>query len=93
MYEKGMLEVWKITPCPADCVDKDQPPHAHYTSEYPDGQRYSAMDGYPPAPGVDTTPYARLPHSCDEWVIGGVDEIDALVADLLVAREQLLKED
>jgi len=25
---------------------------------------------------------ASLPHSCDEWVIGGVDEIDLLIEDL-----------
>lgn len=28
---------------------------------------------------------AYLPHSCDEWVIGGPDQIRALIADLQAA--------
>ena len=32
---------------------------------------------------------AWLPHSCDEWIVGGVEEIDALVADLLAAKAKL----
>ena len=32
-----------------------------------------------------------LPHSCDCWVIGGVEEIDLLIEDLRKAKEELLK--
>ena len=33
---------------------------------------------------------AKLPHSCDEWVVGGVEEIDLLMADLAAARTRIL---
>lgn len=33
---------------------------------------------------------AQLPHSCDEWVIGGPDEIKALIEDLQEALKELL---
>lgn len=29
-----------------------------------------------------------LPHSCDEWVIGGVDELRLLVADAMALLEE-----
>lgn len=32
---------------------------------------------------------AYLPHSCDEWIIGGLKEIDDLIADLNDARAKL----
>lgn len=32
---------------------------------------------------------AYLPHSCDEWFIGGREEVEALVADLQKALEVL----
>jgi hypothetical protein len=34
-------------------------------------------------------PFARLPHSCDEWMIGGPNEIRALIADLQEALEAM----
>lgn len=36
-------------------------------------------------------PIAVLPHSCDSWVIGGVEEIDALIEDLASARAELAR--
>lgn len=30
-----------------------------------------------------------LPHSCDEWVIGGPKEIDNLIADLTKLKKEL----
>jgi hypothetical protein len=30
-----------------------------------------------------------LPHSCDEWIIGGAKEVDALIADLEKAKPEL----
>lgn len=32
---------------------------------------------------------AQLPHSCDEWVIGGPKEIDDLIADLTELKKKL----
>jgi hypothetical protein len=34
---------------------------------------------------------AMLPHSCDEWVIGGVEEIDLMIADLQKAKKKLME--
>lgn len=33
---------------------------------------------------------AQLPHSCEEWVIGGPKEIDDLIADLTELKKKLL---
>ncbi len=35
--------------------------------------------------------WASLPHSCNDWVIGGVAEIDALISDLQQAKIVLEK--
>jgi hypothetical protein len=32
---------------------------------------------------------AYLPHSCDSWVIGGPEEIEALISDLKLAADLL----
>ncbi len=48
-------------------------------------------DGYPHfgfEPVEFEAPVAELPHSCDEWVIGGPNHIRTLIADL----EKALKE-
>ena len=34
-------------------------------------------------------PLAYLPHSCDHWVIGGPDDVRALIADLTAALEKM----
>lgn len=39
----------------------------------------------------DSGIWAHLPHSCDDWVIGGVEEINFLIADLQILREEILK--
>jgi hypothetical protein len=31
------------------------------------------------------TPFVRLPHSCDHWVIGGATEVRMMIADLEAA--------
>lgn len=36
---------------------------------------------------------AFLPHSCDEWVIGGIPEIENLIQDLQNALEQLKRKE
>lgn len=58
--------------------------------EYP----YDEWEGVHDSRGlVDNLKYiktgAYLPHSCDYWVIGGIEEINALMADLLQARHLL----
>lgn len=42
--------------------------------------------------GTDV-PTAYLPHSCDEWVIGGRAEVEAMIADLQSALVRLALED
>lgn len=32
---------------------------------------------------------AALPHSCDDWLIGGPEEIESLIHDLFAARVKL----
>lgn len=34
---------------------------------------------------------AALPHSCDEWFIGGVQEIDDLISDLIEAKKEIIE--
>lgn len=38
-----------------------------------------------------TFPFVELPHSCDAWVIGGVEQIDAMIEELRKAREEILR--
>lgn len=33
---------------------------------------------------------ATLNHQCDGWVIGGIEQIDALIEDLIAARKKLV---
>ena len=35
-------------------------------------------------------PFVRLPHSCDSWVIGSIEQIDAMIEDLQAARAELV---
>jgi len=37
----------------------------------------------------DSDVWAYLPHRCQEWVIGGIDELEALRADISDAIEKL----
>ncbi len=82
MYNKGDLRIIK-KPCESTkeedgflfCDDsyEDGWPHVHQlTSDYREND-YNLDLRYP-------TVY--LDHSCDEWVIGGVDQIKTLISDL-----------
>lgn len=76
MYKKGMIKV--IDPgCEDDliCSKYMQPGHNH--------RLYN--DDWNPGDIV-----AYLPHSCDEWVIGGISEIDIMIEDLEKAKMELL---
>lgn len=78
MYTAGEVEI--VVPCghePAkECVESGYCDVTDLRRAFWDGQRYA-------------TPQAYLPHSCDEWVIGGPDEIRALIADLQAALAKL----
>lgn len=34
-------------------------------------------------------PYVQLPHSCDGWIVGGVDEVRAMIGELQAALRKL----
>ena len=66
MYESGDLKSI-VGPCELPCEI--------FEHEHGSGQALSrSPDG--------TVPVAFLPHSCEEWVIGGVAEARALIFDL-----------
>jgi len=44
--------------------------------------------GYEDA-GRPRPPFVYLPHSCEEWIIGGPDEIKAMIADLQSALKMM----
>jgi len=35
-------------------------------------------------------PFVRLPHSCDSWVIGSIEQVDEMIEDLQAARAELV---
>jgi hypothetical protein len=47
------------------------------------------VNGYPHTVMVGGFAAAELPHSCDEWFIGGPSHIRALIADLVKALETM----
>lgn len=80
MYKKGDL---KITDEPCETTDEDGycdewGLHKHTISD----SRSNDTRRLPDA--------AYLPHSCDEWVIGWQDEIDALISDLQEIRKAVV---
>jgi hypothetical protein len=91
MYEKGLLKT--TTP---RCEETDESGHCNQ-SEYDVGHRHRVSDSrsFEPGSGVykELGPgTAYLPHSCNEWVIGGPDHIRALIEDLQSALAQLESE-
>ena len=42
--------------------------------------------------GPDTGYWAHLPHACDQWVIGGRQQVKDLIDDLAVGLEKLPEE-
>jgi hypothetical protein len=71
MYRKGKLRI--VTP-PCETADEDG--HCDHTGVH----FHSVHDSASGTEGTAGTVF--LPHSCDEWVIGGRAEIEALIADL-----------
>lgn len=37
----------------------------------------------------DTGQWVYLPHSCDKWVIGGIEQLNQLIADLQEMRKKI----
>lgn len=77
MYEKGLLKIID-PPCSTmgdeyDCFEWE---HVH-----------SLRDSRSKESNVTVAVY--LPHSCDNWVIGGPDQIQALINDLQEALTKL----
>lgn len=74
MYEKGT--VLRVTP-PCELACKDEYGYCFIETHVHTGQTAYLEDGT-----------IFLPHSCDEWVIGGPEEAQQLIADL----QQILTE-
>ena len=87
MYQSGQL---KITTPPCDEYIRDEE-IGGCDEQYLDpdhGQHFiydSSQRGTPKC-GAGTV---YLPHSCDEWVIGGAEQIRALIDDLQAALEKI----
>ncbi len=72
-YKQGDVQVW----LPGDEPTWEQPStDAREDNGYDD-------EGAPKPPCV------YLPHSCDEWVVGGPDNVRAMIADLQAALERM----
>lgn len=76
MYKKGLL---KITTPLSQCNARDEngncasykiyEDHEHYVYDSRDAIKFDAYTAF-------------LPHSCDAWVIGGPEQIKAMIEDL-----------
>lgn len=68
-YKTGDLEL--VTAATLDelygAPDLDEDPHEVYDNR---------------GSGVTYPPVVRLPHSCDSWVIGGPEQVAAMIRDL-----------
>jgi len=86
VYKKGQLQV--ITP---PCESADDDGYCDYYGEHVHAVNDSSVRSDDPL--CSRTSGVFLPHSCGDWVIGGEDEIDALVQDLIEARERVRPKD
>jgi hypothetical protein len=85
MYQKGDL---KITKMPCETMDAD----GYCDTEYDDEHTHVIGDFRGRKNYIAPELAVYLPHSCDEWVIGGVAEIELMVADLQNALSQIKSE-
>lgn len=76
-YRRGMLFVERRAERPAceDCAEGWCDAHERFP--------------FQPHEWPDHAPVAWLPHSCDEWVLGGPDEVRGLIADLQAALKRM----
>ncbi len=83
MYEKGLLKI-TIPLCAEALADEDG--FCERFDASGEEHLHEVRDSRAEEPGGVGTAY--LPHSCDEWTIGGASEIEAMIADL---QEALVK--
>lgn len=76
MYKTGML---KFLDPPCNSMDKDG-----FCDEWGEGHKHLIEDYHGCPAKFYTAPdfCVFLPHSCDEWIIGGKNEIKTLITDL-----------
>ncbi len=82
MYRKGDLKT--IDP---PCDDNYKPGYGGCDSFL--DHRHTILDHRGDDGDYTMSPCVYLPHSCEEWVIGGVEQIKDLIADLLKEWERL----
>lgn len=91
MYHPGDLKGPDLRPCrPEDRTNGWCDVHDSFVED--DGScRHGAPDTDSRGGWMETPPAAIvwLPHSSEYWIIGGVDQIDALIEDLRAWREAL----
>jgi hypothetical protein len=80
---KDHCEACQVWEC--DCHDEE------YTRRVPTDSRADEDEDGNAVP-TKTLGGAWLPHSCDEWVIGGPENIRALIADLKLALKAMERE-
>lgn len=73
-YRRGDLKLAGL------CPDEESLGHCSHELEHDDETPRDSRDNYR---GLISGAY--LPHSCDQWVIGGPEEIQALISDLRLA--------
>lgn len=79
-YKRGDVKL--IQPCPTREKSKDK----YCECEDED---HHAIYGYVNDRYVPLQSGAYLHHSCDEWVIGGLEEVEAMIGDLRQIRYSL----
>ena len=74
MYEKGCL---KLLDPPCGTMDAEG-----WCEEWHENHTHTVTDSRGGGTFITPEICAFLPHSCDEWVIGGEKEIEMLIEDL-----------
>jgi hypothetical protein len=82
MYSKGDLVIYQ-GPCGCAGIGENGFCDEHWES----GPKSDARSG-----GLVKGPVAYLDHSCDEWIIGGVEQIREMIRDLEQALKEIGKE-
>ena len=82
MYKKGELEI--SNPLCAGCKEEFMCPEWNEPGHNHDVHMYASDDD-----NLPNTDIVYLPHSCDEWIIGGIPEVKALIQDLAAALHKL----
>lgn len=77
MYKAGDLQIVTLP-----CADTDE-----YGDCFVDGHIHTGYDSRPSEECA--LPWTCLPHSCDEWIIGGPEQIKLLIADLCFVLKRM----